>query len=59
MAFKQAKKNLAALDRIRAQVLALRDNEEGIVMKGDLDDLLLPIDRLRRTMLMRGDALAR
>lgn len=58
MDFKQATKNLAALDRIRAQVLALRDNEEGIVMKGDLEDLLLPIDRLRRTMIMRGDALA-
>jgi hypothetical protein len=55
---KQAKQNVAALDRIRGQVVILRDVEEGAVMKGDLEDLLLPIDRLRRTMLMRGDALA-
>ena len=55
---KQAKNNLAAIDRIRAQVVTLRDAEEGVAMKGDLDDLLLPIDRLRRTMIMRGDALA-
>jgi hypothetical protein len=55
---KQAKNNLAALDRIRAQVVTLRDAEEGVAMKGDLDNLLLPIDQLRRTMMMRSDALA-
>jgi hypothetical protein len=54
---KQAKKNLAALDRIRELVVTLRDVEEGVAMKGDLDDLLLPIDRLRRAMIMRGDVL--
>lgn len=55
---KQAKKNLAALDRIRAQVVALRDVEEGVAMKGDLDDLLLPLDQLRKAMIQRGDVLA-
>ena len=55
---KQTGQNLVALDRIRALIVSLRDAEEGVAMKGDLDDLLLRIDRLRRTMVMRGVALA-
>ena len=55
----QAEQNLAALDRIREHVVTLRDAEEGVSMRGDLDDLLLPIDQLRKMMAMRGEALGR
>lgn len=58
MTSQQHKKNLRALAKITSLVVALREAEEGAAMKGDVDDLLLPLARLRKTMNLRGDVLA-
>ena len=47
---KTAKKNLVRLDWIRDDVVRLRNAEEGAALKGDVDDLLLPIAAIRKLM---------
>ena len=57
MKLDQARANLAALNRIQAQVEALVAAEEGAAMKGAVDDLVLPLVRIRRDMRNRLDVL--
>lgn len=54
---KTAERNLTALNHIRTLVVRLRHHEESLALKGDLDDLLLPVDTLRRVMRARLDVL--
>jgi hypothetical protein len=55
-----AREKLDAVNAIRVQVVALRDDpDEAVALRGAFDDLLVPIDSIRRDMAQRIDLLSR
>lgn len=57
MDLSQAQANLAALDKLQADLEILIATEESITLKCELDDVILPLVRLRKPMQERIAAL--